>query len=137
MIPTGSVYSFILDVESYPWQLIALAVSGGLLWLRVKRPDLKRPYKVFLPAVWLRMALAGALLVAPFVPRAIPDGGSFLYQVSYALVGTGVLLFGVLYWIVRFVLLPRLYGYHIEEKDDQLQDGTAITRLVNVYDGKR
>lgn len=131
-IPTGNVYSFILDVEGYPAQVITLATSFGLIWLRYKRPDLQRPYKAFLPAVGLRLILSIALLAAPFVPRATQDGHSHLYQVSYALVGTSVLLFGVLYWLVWTVLLPRWYGYHLEEKDEILDDGTSITRLVPI-----
>lgn len=102
--------------------------------LRLKRPDLKRPYKAFLPAVWLRVALAIALLAAPFVPRAVQDGHSHLYQVSYALVGSSVLLIGVLYWLVWTVLLPKWYGYHLVERDEILNDGTSITRLVATTD---
>ena len=89
-IPTGNVYSFILDAEGYPGQMFALATSFGLLWLRHERPDLKRPYKAFLPAVWLRIALSVALLAAPFVPRQGLNWKQHLSQVSYAFVGTAV-----------------------------------------------
>ena len=89
-IPTGSVYSFILDVEGYPAQFFALATSFGLLWLRYERPDLRRPYRAFLPAVWLRTALSFALLAAPFVPRKHVGWRQHLAQVSYALVGTSM-----------------------------------------------
>ncbi|KAM0282159.1 hypothetical protein ACHAQH_003199 [Verticillium albo-atrum] len=44
--PSREVYSFILEVEGYPGQFFALTVASGLLWLRFKRPDLKRPFKV-------------------------------------------------------------------------------------------
>jgi amino acid transporter len=89
-IPTGNVYSFILDVEGYPAQFFGLATSLGLIWLRFKRPDLDRPYKAFLPAVGLRIALSLALIAAPFVPRENRDGRSHLFQVTYALVGIGM-----------------------------------------------
>lgn len=90
LIPTGNVYSFILNVEGYPAQLYAIAGSFGLIWLRMKRSDLHRPYKAFLPAVWLRIALSVALLVAPFVPRQGVDWSEHLSKVSYALVGTSM-----------------------------------------------
>ena len=86
-IPSGQIYSFIIDVEGYPGQLFALATSFGLLWLRYERPDLKRPYKAFLPAVWLRIALSIALLAAPFVPRQDVGWRQHLGLVSYAFVG--------------------------------------------------
>jgi len=41
-------------------------------------------------------------------------------------------LFGVLYWYVWTVFLPRRNGYTLEEETDVLDDGVAITRLVKV-----
>ena len=71
-----------------PWQIFALASSLGVIWLRFKRPDLRRPYKAFLPDVWIRIALSIALLIAPFFPRAGLDWMQHLKQVSYGFVGT-------------------------------------------------
>lgn len=131
-IPTGNIYSFILDVEGYPAQFFALATSIGLIWLRSKRPDLPRPYKAWLPAVGLRILLSLALLVAPFVPRDAVDGVGHLRQVSYALVGIAIILFGVAYWYVWTVLLPRWRGYELDEAVEVLEDGTTVTTLVHV-----
>ncbi|KAK4443839.1 amino acid/polyamine transporter I [Podospora aff. communis PSN243] len=131
-IPAKNIYSFILDVEGYPGQFISLATSLGLIWLRWERPDLKRPYKAFLPAVYLRIALSVALIVAPFVPREGESGGDHLFRVSYAIVGISLLLFAVLYWFVWTVLLPRWGGYRLEEVADVLDDGTTVTKLVKV-----
>ena len=89
-IPYKDIYSFILNVEGYPGQFFALATSLGLLWLRRTRPDLKRPYCAFVPAVCLRIALAVALLGAPFFPRRGEDPWEHLQRVSYALVGISV-----------------------------------------------
>lgn len=84
--PSGEVYSFILEVEGYPGQFVALAVGAGLLWLRLKRPDLKRPFKAWLPAVFLRVGLSMALLAAPFFPpKTKPSNG--LFYATYAIVG--------------------------------------------------
>lgn len=89
-IPAGNVYSFILDVEGYPAQLFALAGAFGLIWLRVKRPDLRRPYKASLPAVGLRIVLSIALIIAPFVPRKDLNWKQHLSQVTYAFVGVSM-----------------------------------------------
>lgn len=89
-LPAGQVYSFILDVEGFPAQLFALASSFGLIWLRFKRPDLRRPYQAFLPGVWVRIALSMALIVAPLVPRKGLNWKQHLSEVSYAYVGTTV-----------------------------------------------
>ncbi|KAI1392453.1 amino acid transporter [Hypoxylon trugodes] len=129
--PSSEVYSFILEVEGYPGQVFALATSIGLVWLRYKRPDLKRPFKAWLPAVFFRILLCFALLAAPFFPPSHPKPGGLFYA-TYAIVGVGILAFGVLYWLVWTVLLPRLGRYRLEEKQDVLDDGTAITVLTKV-----
>lgn len=41
-------------------------------------------------------------------------------------------MFGVVYWYVWTILLPRWKGYTLEEEDDILDDGVTITRLVKV-----
>jgi amino acid transporter len=85
--PSGEVYSFILEVEGYPGQIFALAISIGVLWLRYKRPDLKRPFKAWIGAVVFRIALSLALLAAPFFPPKgkRPQGG--IWYATYAVVG--------------------------------------------------
>ncbi|KAI2782095.1 amino acid permease-domain-containing protein [Daldinia loculata] len=124
--PSSEVYSFILEVEGYPGQVFALATSIGLIWLRYKRPDLKRPFKAWIPAVIFRIVLCFSLLAAPFFPPSHPKPGGLFYA-TYAIVGVGILVFGVLYWLIWTVVLPRLGGYRLEEKQDVLDDGTAIT----------
>lgn len=84
--PSGTVYSFILEVEGYPAQFYTLALTIGLLWLRIKRPDLKRPFKAWLPAPLVRITLAIALIAAPFFPPSKqPSHG--LFYATYAIVG--------------------------------------------------
>lgn len=42
------------------------------------------------------------------------------------------IIFGVLYWYLWTILIPRLRGYHLEEEIDVLEDGTSVTKLVKV-----
>ena len=42
------------------------------------------------------------------------------------------LLFGALYWLIWTVILPRIGHYTLEEKQEVLDDGTAITVLTRV-----
>lgn len=89
-LPPGNVYSLILDIEAFPAQFFAIASSFGIIWLRWQRPDLRRPYKAFLPAVWIRIALSASLILAPFAPRPGLNWREHLSEVSYALVGSTV-----------------------------------------------
>ncbi|KAF2431428.1 hypothetical protein EJ08DRAFT_670030 [Tothia fuscella] len=116
-LPSGDIYSFILEVEGYPAQFFVLATAIGLIWLRFKRPDLTRPYKAWLPAVVLRIGLSVALIAAPFFPPPASEEHHIFYA-TYAIVGVAIILFGVLYWYIWTVLLPRLGGYRLEEKPE-------------------
>ncbi|KAL2825085.1 amino acid permease-domain-containing protein [Aspergillus cavernicola] len=118
--PQGDVYNFILDVEGYPGTMFGLAVTIGLLILRYREPNLPRPVKAWLPAVWLRIVVCIALLTAPFIPPPNYNGDVDFFYATYAIVGTGVIVFGVLYWYVWTVLLPRWGGYRLEEEEKQL-----------------
>lgn len=129
--PSQDVYSFILEVEGYPGQIFAFATSAGLVWLRYKRPDLKRPFRAWLPAVAFRIILSLALLAAPFFPPSDPKPGGLFYA-TYAIVGVGILGFGFLYWLVWTVLLPRFGNYRLEEMEEVLDDGTTVTVLTRV-----
>ncbi|KAK0668100.1 putative low-affinity methionine permease [Cercophora samala] len=131
-VPARNIYSFILAVEGYPGQFFVLATSLGLIWLRKTRPDLNRPYRAFLPAVWARIALSLAMIVAPFIPTTGESHRDHLFRVSYALVGISVFVLAVLYWLVLVVVLPRLSGYVLDEAIEALQDGTAITKLIRI-----
>jgi amino acid transporter len=88
--PSRSVYSFIVDVESYAALFFGLAVSFGLLILRRRRPDLHRPFKAWLPAVYIKILFSTASIIAPlFPPRSGTDDPNFFYA-AYAVVAVGV-----------------------------------------------
>jgi amino acid transporter len=86
--PSSDVYSLILDVEGYPRQFFSIALCSGLIWLRYKRPDLKRPFKAWLSAVVPLMAMSIALLVAPFFPPKEQAGN--IFYATYAIIGVGM-----------------------------------------------
>ncbi|KAF7171419.1 hypothetical protein CNMCM6106_005796 [Aspergillus hiratsukae] len=88
--PPGDVNSFILDVEGYPGQIFTLAIAVGLLVVRRRQPDLPRPFKAWLPAVWLRIVICVALLAAPFIPPPDRKGDVDFFYATYAVVGVGM-----------------------------------------------
>uniref|UniRef100_A0A8H7K4X3 Nephrocystin 3-like N-terminal domain-containing protein n=1 Tax=Bionectria ochroleuca TaxID=29856 RepID=A0A8H7K4X3_BIOOC len=128
--PSAEVYSFILELEGYPGQIFSFAICSGLLLLRFKRPDLRRPFKAWTPAVLIKIALSVALLAAPFFPPSQKPANGMFYA-TYAIVGVSILVAGVIYWYLWTVLIPRWRGYTLEEETGLLDDGTSITRLVH------
>ncbi|PVH96920.1 hypothetical protein DM02DRAFT_598370 [Periconia macrospinosa] len=122
--PSSEVYSFILEVEGYPGTIYGLAVSIGLLWLRYKRPDLKRPFKAWKIAVVFRIMLSLALLAAPFFPPRDGTETGGIWYATYAVVGISIIVFGLVYWYVWTRLIPRLKGYRLEEATSPNADGS-------------
>ncbi|KJK77891.1 hypothetical protein H634G_06858 [Metarhizium anisopliae BRIP 53293] len=128
--PSSEVYSFILEVEGYTGQIFGLATGLGLLWLRYKRPHLKRPFKAWTSAVVLRLLLGVGLLAAPFFPPADKYKGGLFYA-TYAIVGASTIVGSIAYWYVWTVAVPRWRGYRLEEETTILADGTSVTKLVH------
>ncbi|KAF8549469.1 amino acid transporter [Imleria badia] len=126
--PTQVVYPFILDVEGYPSQIINFFIVIGLFWMRWKRPDIPRPFKVWWPLAVLYFAAAVFLLVAPFLPPAngVGDTPPLPYYL-YCLVGIGIMFVGVGYWAGWRVLLPKVFGYQLVPRKEKLEDGTVVT----------
>ncbi|CZT20558.1 related to high affinity methionine permease [Ramularia collo-cygni] len=131
-IPSGDVYSFILEVESYPVEIFAVAISIGLIYLRIKRPELERPYKAWIPGVLVRIFISCALIAAPFFPSEAQRAKGVLGAAAYALVGLAVIAFGVVYWLVFAKILPKWRGYRLEDQLEVLDDGTTITKVAHV-----
>ena len=88
--PSSDVYGFIANVEEYAGQFFALAISAGIILLRLKRPELHRPFRAWLPAVWFRIALCLALIAAPFFPPGAGTHDASFFYATYALVGIGM-----------------------------------------------
>ncbi|KAK2808512.1 hypothetical protein FQN50_004721 [Emmonsiellopsis sp. PD_5] len=128
--PADDVYSFILDVEGYPVQMITLALSIGIIVLRYKQPGLERPFKAWSPAVWISILFSIGLLAAPFFPPADGKGDVSFFYATYAIVGVAILIVAALYWYCWTIIIPRWRGYTLEEKTETLHDGTSITKLV-------
>ena len=84
--PSATVYAFIADVEGYAGSFFGLAVAAGLILLRYRKPDLLRPFKAWIPAVWLRLILAVSLIGAPFFPSSKGHSDVNFFYATYALV---------------------------------------------------
>ncbi|KAI0045635.1 amino acid transporter [Auriscalpium vulgare] len=126
--PTKVAYPFILNVQVYPYQIINFFVVVGLFYLRWKKPHANRPFKVWLPLALFFLLACAFLIVQPLIPPAnhVGDTPPLPYYL-YCLVGIGVLLFGVAYWAVWRIVLPRVFGYELVPRKEVLKDGTYVT----------
>ncbi|KAI9570761.1 amino acid/polyamine transporter I [Boletus coccyginus] len=126
--PMNVAYPFILDVQGYPTQIISLFIVIGLFWMRWKRPDIPRPFKVWWPLAAFYLVTVVFLIVAPFLPPAngVGDTPPLPYYL-YCLVGIGVMSVGAGYWAVWRILLPKVFGYELVPRKETLDDGTVVT----------
>ncbi|KAK0561209.1 hypothetical protein OC844_003338 [Tilletia horrida] len=128
--PFGDAYNLILDVEGYPGQVIALLVVVGLFLLRIKAPQVPRPFRVFWPIAVFYLAAAVFLLVVPFLR---PPGGKGDTSLPYWLapvIGIGVLAAGVVGWFVWMKVLPWAFHFQYEKQRHVLSDGTVYYQYV-------
>ncbi|CDO71025.1 hypothetical protein BN946_scf184844.g29 [Trametes cinnabarina] len=125
--PPQVAYPFILDVEGYPGQIINFFIVIGLFWLRWRKPNVPRPFKVWLPLAVFFLAAAIFLLIAPFLPPANGKGDTPpLPYYLYCLVGIAIMVTGVLYW-AAWRIVPRWFGYEYVPRKETLSDGTVVT----------
>ncbi|KAG1748473.1 amino acid transporter [Suillus paluster] len=130
--PPNIVYPFILDVEGYPQQIINFFIVIGLFYLRWKKPNAVRPFKVWWPLAVFFLAAATFLLIAPFLKPAngVGDTPPLPYYL-YCLVGISIMFAGVLYWAAWRILLPKVFGYELVPRKERLDDGTVVTVFSN------
>jgi hypothetical protein len=88
--PSASVYAFIADVEGYAGSFFALAVAAGLILLRYQKPDLLRPFKAWIPAVWFRLLLSVFLIGAPLFPSSKGHSDVNFFYGTYAVVAVSM-----------------------------------------------
>ncbi|OAX38772.1 amino acid transporter [Rhizopogon vinicolor AM-OR11-026] len=126
--PPAVAFPFILDVGGYPQQIVNFFIVIGLFWLRWKKPNVIRPFKVWWPLAIFFLVAASFLLVAPFLKPAngVGDTPPLPYYL-YCLVGIAIMFTGVLYWATWRILLPKVFGYELVSRKETLADGTVVT----------
>jgi len=132
--PPAIAYPFILDIEGYPQQIINFFIVCGLFWLRWKKPNAYRPFKIWLPLAVFFLAAAVFLIIAPFIrpPGGIGDTPPLPYYL-YCVIGIVIMILGVIYWGVWRVILPKTFSYKLIPNKEVLNDGT----VVNVFSHKK
>ncbi|KAJ3162580.1 hypothetical protein HDU88_006613 [Geranomyces variabilis] len=134
--PAGDAYSFVLNLSSYPLNVVNVGVSLGLLaaylperlrpqWANEWRP----PIRATLPAVIFFSLISLFLVIAPWVPPRKDEDAVYdhlWYGIANA-VSIGFFFLGALYWLVWYVILPRFGGYRVVPVQTKLDDGTPIT----------
>ncbi|WFD25437.1 methionine permease [Malassezia nana] len=136
--PQGDAYNFVLNLSSYPLNVVNFFVALGLCftylpdssrfklsWLRGWKP----PFRATFPIVLFFTLVSLFLVIVPWIPPNNAKDAEY-ESIWYALapaVAFGFFAAGALYWLVWYILLPRIFGYKVVESQTTLLDGTPVT----------
>jgi amino acid transporter len=117
--PPGDAYNFILNLISYPMSCINAAIALGLIILTIRRKhyNWNPPIKATLPVSIFFFISSIYLVVAPFIAPSTPEQSIYkdLPYYLHCVVGIAIFGSGVIYWVVRFHILPRFFDSFIPE----------------------
>ncbi|ONH65193.1 High-affinity methionine permease [Cyberlindnera fabianii] len=120
--PPGDAYNFIMNLISYPLNIVNLFVAIGLLYLNIQHRRNKLvwtpPIRASIPVIIFFGLASLYLVVAPYIP---PSAGQSVYNdlpyYVHCVTAWGIFGLGAVYWLFWAKILPKLFGYklHIEE----------------------
>ncbi|KAF9041462.1 APC amino acid permease [Panaeolus papilionaceus] len=129
-VPAGDAYLFLISLSSYSLSLINTLVALGLLLLysRAYRVwDWNPPFRApkFIIVLFLLSNLF--LVFVPFLPPKQGKHGTYrdLPYWAHPVSGFAISLFGVAYWYIWSVWLPRRNGYKLQRKWVLQDDGVS------------
>ncbi|SCU81408.1 LANO_0B02982g1_1 [Lachancea nothofagi CBS 11611] len=134
--PPGDAYNFILNLISYPMNVINLAVSAGLLWLYWQRRQGKitwnPPIKAGVVVTTFFMLSNVYLVVAPYIPPT--TGGETVYKSlpywTHCVVTWGIFAIGALYWLTWAHILPKIGNYELVDIELLGDDGFWRKKII-------
>ena len=94
--PPGKVYDFLIDLVSYPLAIFYALVVSGCLYLRVSRPEIKRPLKSTWIGNIIYIVVMTILAIIPFMPPQEPSAIPFWLSPTLGLVS--IFLFAGYYY---------------------------------------
>lgn len=135
--PPGDAYNFVLNLISYPLNVVNTFVGIGLLYLNIQSRRAKLewnpPIRATIPVTAFFALSSLYLIVAPYIP---PDAGQSVYNDLpywiHCVVTWAVFAIGLIYWVVWARLMPYFGNYRIEAKEVLGQDGFWRNKFYNI-----
>lgn len=139
--PAGDAYNFVLNLISYPLNIVNTFVAIGLLWLKYQTYKGKREWSAPITAPWPVVVFfflsSFYLIVAPYIP---PSAGQSVYNSMpyyiHCVVTWGVFGIGAVYWAVWTKVLPRYGKYTLISKEVIGSDGFWRNKFFKVPHGE-
>ncbi|OVF09246.1 putative high-affinity methionine permease [Clavispora lusitaniae] len=138
--PPGDAYNFVLNLISYPLNVVNTFVALGLLYLKYETYKGRRQWKAPITAPWPVVAFfflcSIYLVVAPYIP---PSAGQSVYHslpyYIHCVVTWGVFAIGAIYWLCWTRIMPRIGHYTLISKEVLGSDGFWRNKFFKVPHG--
>ncbi|RLV94518.1 High-affinity methionine permease [Spathaspora sp. JA1] len=135
--PPGDAYNFIMNLISYPLNVVNTVLAGGLIYIYYKkfqgRTEWNPPIKASFPVVCFFFLASLYLIVAPYIPPV--DGQTVYNSLPYwihAVVTWGVFGIGLVYWLFWVRILPYFGGYKLVAVEVLGDDGFWRNKIYKV-----
>lgn len=138
--PPGDAYNFVMNLISYPLNVVNTFVGFGLLYLKWNahkgRSTWTPPIRIWWPVVAFFTLSSFYLIVAPYIP---PSAGQSVYNDLpywiHCVVTWGVFTVGAIYWVLWTVVLPKYGRYTLVVRETLGLDGFWKNRFIKVPQG--
>ncbi|KAI0165293.1 amino acid transporter [Hypoxylon sp. FL1284] len=137
--PAGDAFQFVVSLGTYPLSIFHMSLAVGVYLVRRRLKRLGRAaqteFKTWDAVLIFFILLQLYILATPWIP---PKGGPYAGEVSfwyatYCVVGIGVIVACIIYYIFWMYLLPRWGKYEIRPEILNVDDkGTTTHRLIKV-----
>ncbi|RCK58109.1 Low-affinity methionine permease [Candida viswanathii] len=124
--PRGDIYSYIISLEGYPHQLVLGLIAAGIFIIRKRYPELSAPIRAGFIGTVSVLCISLYLLVGPFVSSTSPNPKGLEHWPNYGLIGIFLIVACILFWLVKFRLLPWFGKYELVSEEEKLSDGLTI-----------
>lgn len=127
----GASFDYLVSMEGYGNQFFLLLVAVGIFIYRKKRkgevPDTKAPSVGVVALILVSIYL----LAAPFLGNQASNSISILPP--YQITALSFIAICLLFWFIKFFLMPRMLGYVYKQRIITLKDGLVVTEWVKCY----
>lgn len=147
----GDSYNFVANLMTYPLSVVNGFVGLGIIWINFRKserrigfgkhsivlPALFPEWKPTIKATWpvaLFFVLGNLyLIVAPFVPPERPSENQYATMPYWIHACVGLCLYGagLIYWLLVFIIWPKLRGYTMETETYIDDDGWKRDKIVH------
>ena len=108
-------------------------MAGGLIYLHYSKSEAwSSPWQTHVSMAVVYLLLNAFLAITPFIPPNSDWNADGYPYWAFPVVGTGVLLFGVLYWTLWTKVWPKLGGYVVVSERVIDHNGAEIVRYRKV-----